>query len=294
MTQPATVETAKGTKPPENQAAQISWTHLRMPPFPQVALKVLQLASNENVQLSRLGELISSDPAFASEVLTVVNSLLYAPRYPIRSILQAIEVLGANHLQGLCLTVGVRAYLGKSLGHPTMRTLWRHNMACALIAQQIASAGTTDRDIAYTAGVLHGIGMLALAVIQPREYIDLLGTFIGTSASILDRERLAFGIDHCELGQKLISDWNLPEDFAAVMAAAHLPGIAGQWGVTEIVGLSCRMADTAGFSAFSACHAAPFEELLQELPPRERKLFHTDVETLSFEVSKKISALESI
>ena len=281
-------------KAPENQAVKISWAHLRMPPFPQVALKVLQLASNENVQLRQLGELISSDPAFASEVLTVVNSLLYAPRYPIRSILQAIEVLGASHLQGLCLTVGVRAYVGKSLGHPTMRTLWRHNMACALIAQQIASAGTTDRDIAYTAGVLHGIGMLALAVIRPREYIDLLGTFIGTSVGILDRERLVFGIDHCELGQKLVSDWNLPEDFAAVMAAPHIPETPGQWGVTQIVGLSCRMADTAGFSAFSACHAAPFEGLLEELPPRERSLFHTDVETLSFEVSKKIAALESI
>ena len=265
-----------------------------MPPFPQVALKVLQLASNENVQLSRVGQLISSDPAFASEVLTVVNSLLYAPRYPIRSILQAIEVLGASHLQGLCLTVGVRAYLGKSLGHPTMRTLWRHNMACALISQQIASAGTTDRDIAYTAGVLHGIGLLALAVVRPQEYIDLLGTFIGTSSGILDRERMVFGIDHCELGKKLVTDWSLPEDFAAVMSAPHIPGGPGQWGIAEIVGLSCRMADSAGFSAFSACHAAPFEELLEELPPRERKLFHTEVQTLSFEVSKKIAALESI
>jgi HD-like signal output (HDOD) protein len=173
----------------KDEAAEISWAHLRMPPFPQVAIKVLQLASNENVQFSELGVLISSDPAFASEVLTIANSMLYAPRYPIKSILQAIEVLGASHLQGLCITVGVRAYLGKSLGHPTMRTLWRHNMACALIAQQIASAGFTDREIAYTAGVLHGIGLLGLAVVRPKEYIHLLGTHIGTPASIMARER---------------------------------------------------------------------------------------------------------
>jgi HD-like signal output (HDOD) protein len=276
------------------QPVQIDWAHLRMPPFPQVALKVLQLANNENVQLSRLGELISSDPAFASEVLTAVNSLLYAPRYPIRSILQAIEVLGASHLQGLCLTVGVRAYLGKSLGHPTMRTLWRHNMACALISQQIASAGTTDRDIAYTAGVLHGIGLLALAVVRPQEYIHLLGTFIGTAESILERERTVFGIDHCDLGRKLVEDWNLPDDFAAAISAPHVRPSNGQWAMPEIVGLSCRMADSAGFSSFSACHAAPFAQLLEELPARERKLFHTDLGTLSFEVSKKIAALESI
>jgi len=279
----------------ENQTVQVEWAHLRMPPFPQVALRVLQLAGNENVQLSRLGELISSDPAFASEVLTVVNSLLYAPRYPIKSVLQAIEVLGATHLQGLCLTVGIRGYLGKSLAHPTMRTLWRHNMASALIAQQIASAGTTDRDVAYTAGILHGIGLLALAVLRPGEYINLLGTFIGTGASLLDRERLVFGIDHCELGKKLVADWRLPEDFADVMSAPYVHhGADRPWGLRQIVGLSCRMADSAGFSAYAACHAAPFADLLEELPHRERKLFHTEMETLSFEVSKRIAALESI
>jgi HD-like signal output (HDOD) protein len=279
---------------PDKETRKMSWAHLRMPPFPQVALKVLQLASNENVQLGKLGELISSDPAFASEVLTIANSILYAPRYPIKSILQAIEVMGANHLQGLCLTVGVRAYLGKSLRHPSMRALWRHNMACALIAQQIASAGFMDREIAFTAGILHGIGLLALAVVRPAEYIELLGTHIGTSESILERERAIFGIDHCELGQKLVGDWQLPEDFALVMSGPlpPRPGDAS-WNMPQIVALSCRMADTAGFAVFSACHAAPYEELLNELPTRERTLFHSDVETLAFEVAKKIAALEA-
>ena len=279
----------------ENQTTQLSWAHLKMPPFPQVALQVMKLASSENVQFRMLEDLISSDPAFASEVLTVVNSLLYAPRYPIKSILQAIEVLGASHLQGLCLTVGVRAYLGKSLGHPTMRTLWRHNLASGLIAQQIASAGTMDRDIAYTAGLLHGIGMLALAVVRPREFIDLLGTFSGTRSSMLDRERAIFGIDHSQLGNTLVQEWNLPEEFAIAMSGLYVPPPTdGRWGLPEIIGLSCRMADTAGFAPFSACHAASFPDLLEQLPPRERSLFHSDIESLAFEIGKKIAALEAI
>ena len=65
-----------------DEAVAPSWAHLRIRPFPQVALQVLQLANNENVQLHQLSDLISSDPAFASEVLTIANSLLYAPRFP--------------------------------------------------------------------------------------------------------------------------------------------------------------------------------------------------------------------
>jgi len=137
--------------------------------------------------------------------------------------------------------------------------------------------------------------LLALAIVRPKEYIHLLGTFIGTPASMLERERAVFGTDHCEVGRKLVADWNLPEEFAAVMTAPYAPRPKdGPWGMAEIVGLSCRMAAATGFAPYSACHAAPFEELLEELPPRERKLFHSEIETLSFEVTKKIAALESI
>jgi putative nucleotidyltransferase with HDIG domain len=256
---------------------------------------VLQLAHNENVQLHQLSDLISSDPAFAGEVLTIANSMLYAPRFPANSILQAIAVLGANNLQGLCLTVGVRAYMGKALSHPTMRAVWRHNIACALIAEQLAAAGFMDKDIAYTSGVMHDIGRLALAVFRPQEYGYLLGSHIGTAASILKAERDLFGWDHCEAGRQLITDWKLPQDFEPIVADHHTPHEKdGPWGMAQLTDVSCRMADTAGFAAFPGCEVTPFPDLLDELPARERRLFHSTVDTLAFEVAKKINAVESV
>src|SRR5580692_67317 len=168
----------------KTEAISPPWAHLRLPPFPLVAIRVLQLTNDENVQLHQLSELISSDAAFASEVLTIANSLVYAPRFPASTILQAIAVLGANHLQGMCLTVGVRSYLGKSLTHPLIRNVWRHNVACALIARELAAAGFMDQDAAYTAGVLHDVGRLALAVLRPNEYAALLESHDGSAASI--------------------------------------------------------------------------------------------------------------
>jgi HD-like signal output (HDOD) protein len=256
---------------------------------------VLQLANNENVQLHQLSELISSDPAFASEVLTIANSLLYAPRFPASSVLQAIAVMGANNLQGLCLTVGVRGYMGKALNQPAMRTIWRHNLACALIADQLASVGFMDRDVAYTSGVMHDIGRLALAVIRPKEYCLPLGAHSGTPASILTAERDLFGWDHCEAGRQLIADWNLPPDFEAVAGDHHLPREKdGPWEMPDLINVSCRMADTAGFAAFPGCEVTPFSDLLNELPTRERRLFHSKVEPLAFEIGKKIAAVESV
>ncbi len=272
-----------------------SWAHLRLPPFPQVALRVLQLANNENVQLHQLSELISADPAFASEVLTIANSLLYAPRFPASSVLQAIAVMGANNLQGLCLTVGVRGYMGKALNQPAMRAIWRHNLACALIADQLASVGFMNRDVAYTSGVIHDIGRLALAVIRPKDYSLPLGAHSGTPASILKVERDLFGWDHCEAGRQLIVDWALPSEFEAIVGDHHKPREKdGPWGMADLINVSCRMADAAGFAAFPGCEITPFPDLLDELPARERRLFHATIEPLSFEVAKKINAVESV
>ena len=274
---------------------KLPWAHLRLPPFPQVAIKVLQLANNENVQLHQLCELISSDPAFASEVLTVANSVLYAPRYPASSILQAIAVLGANTLHGMCITVGVRAYLGKSMSQPSMKGLWRHNLACAIIADRLATVGILDKDTAYTSGILHDIGRIALAVIQPKEYGALLGTHRGSPESILEGERQLFGWDHCETGHELIATWKLPAEFDAIVSEHHGgKRTDGAWGMTDLVKVCCRMADTVGFAAFPGCEVTPYEELLEEVPARERRLFYPELELLKAEVTKTIQAIESV
>ena len=281
------LQTPSPTRPP--------WAHLRLPPFPQVAIRVLQLTNNENVQLHQLSELISSDAAFASEVLTIANSVVYAPRFPAQTILQAIAVLGANHLQGMCLTVGIRSFLGHTLSQPLIRDIWRHNLACAMIAEQIAAAGFMDKDTAYTAGVLHDIGRLALAVLRPADYATLLNTHSGPGSSILPLESELFGCDHCEAGRHLIDDWRLPRDFDPIVADHHSARrVDAAWSIAELIKVSCRLADAVGFKAFSGCEVAPFSELILELPPRERSGFHSSLEALAAEVSARIESVEAM
>lgn len=256
---------------------------------------MLQLANNENVQLNQLCDLISADPAFASEVLTISNSLLYAPRYPLTTIPQAVSVLGANTLQGMCVTAGMRAYLGKAMSYPAMRNLWRHNLACAIIAKQIAESGSLGKDTAYTAGILHDIGRMALAAIQPKGYAALLDKHRGPAASMLEAEREMFGWDHCEAGKQLIDGWKLPESISAVVADHHSERRADDaWDLSEVAKVSCALASAAGFAAFQGCETANYTELLDTLPDLERTKFHPDAEKLRSELARNIHAIESV
>jgi HD-like signal output (HDOD) protein len=256
---------------------------------------MLRLTSNEDVSMRHLSGLISSEPAFSSEVLTIANSALYPSRIPITSVLQAIVLLGTNALRGLCITVGIRTYLGASLNHESSRAIWRHNMACALIARQLALASSMNSDTAYTAGIMHDIGRLALAVISPKRYAALLERHRGTPSSILQPEQELFGFDHCVAGRHLVVDWKLPSDFEAIVADHHTPRSKGDpWSMSALVNVSCRLADTAGFAVFQGCEVTPYPDLLGEMPDRTWKAFGAGIEQLSFEVSRQINAVESL
>jgi hypothetical protein len=142
--------------------------------------------------------------------------------------------------------------------------------------------------------VLHDIGRLGLAAVRPKEYAALLQTHQGTGGSVLQAERELFGSDHCAIGRQLIADWNLPSDFETVISEHHSPRPAdGPWGMAELVNVSCRMADAAGFAAFQGCAATPYPELLDELPARERRLFHSEIEGLASSIAARIQTVES-
>jgi HD-like signal output (HDOD) protein len=136
-----------------------------------------------------------------------------------------------------------------------------------------------NKNTAYTAGVLHDIGRLALVVIRPESYGALLMMHSGSPSSVLLYERDLFGFDHCEVGQRLIVDWELPSDFEAIVSGHHSPRQKEDaWNLPALINFSCRMADSVGFAVFPGCEITPYADLLGELPQGEAKRFSTDRE----------------
>jgi len=276
----------------------LPWSFFRLSPFPQIALRVMKMVSKEDVSMFKLAEVISSDPAFDSELLTIANSPLFAPRYPAINILEAVSRLGTKNIQGICLTVAVRTYLGKSLSLPAMKLIWNHNLATALVAEQLALAFSLNKDDAYTAGIMHDIGRLAMASIKPKEYAELLGSFTGSSAEILAAESELFGFDHCEAGMQLIENWKLPHDFEGIVAHHHAEALesadSADWSMESIIHLACQLADTIGFPAFKHCEYVLYPSLYEQLPARAANHFPAEMEQLADTITAKIRSVESL
>jgi putative nucleotidyltransferase with HDIG domain len=278
------------------QERRVSWSVVQLPPFSPVATRVLRLVSRSDASLQKLAELISADPTFSSELLTIVNSALYGQRQPIKDIQQATSLLGLERVKGLAVTVGVRSYFGSSLNNPALQCCWRHSLACAIIAEELAGGSLIDRGAAYTAGILHDIGRVALAVIQPEPYMQFLSETPASPQEILQRERELFEVDHCEAGRRLILEWNLPDEFLDITSRHHVASEDGKRGKLDMLGLvhfSCMLADTLGFTAVRPLTLRNYQELVSELPEQTQRRFYSDPRELTLKIDTKINSVAS-
>ncbi len=265
---------------------------LTLPAFPSVSAKALRLLSNRDTRLLELHSALSADPSFSSEILRIANSPLYPVASQVKSLTQASMLLGFERLKGIVVALGVRSYLTDLLHVPVLRACWRHSLACALIAEQ-ATAHQAGSDDAYTAGILHDIGRIALAAILPGPYASLLEN-VEDSATLLEQERDSFGVDHCEAGRRLVAAWRLPQELQIITSQHHHdPRERSEFDVLSIVHYSCRIADTLGFHASRRANVTSYEELLQEIPLSARRKFTFDPSALAQTVTAHMDTLDS-
>lgn len=261
-----------------------------LPPFPIVAIKALQLVSNEKAPMRELSALISTDAALSGEILRIANSALYGLRIEVESALTAMVLLGLDRVRSVVVTSALRHYIGRSLDAPWMRVCWRHSLATGLLAKELAKGSTTSEDVAYTAGILHDVGRLALAMAYPTRYSEFILNPEPTSLEILEAERELFGIDHCEAGEILMSKWNIPKNLVVVASQHHDLPQGNDPGVLTMVRHGCRLADVLGFEVVRGGRRATYEDLLAELPPTSK--LPRDQQDLAFLIASKINSIE--
>jgi HD-like signal output (HDOD) protein len=265
---------------------------LALPPFPAVAMKALRVMSHKDSRLRELHDLIRSDQAFSGELLRLVNAPLFPFPTAITNTLQAVMLLGFERVQALAVTIGIRAYLKESLEIPVLRGCWRHSLACAIIAEQLSKIGLLDKDTLYTAGVMHDIGRLALAICHRKTYADFLCATELQPCDVLARERELFGVDHCDAGQALVGVWNLPQEFAVIAARHHEALNPGKVDTLTVVQFACRIADAVGFPVAHTLNPPTYHTLRDQLPEPDRHYLPADPAELASQIETAMKVME--
>lgn len=281
---------ASSSKP--MRSAELAWQPDNLPPFPAVALKALNLLAGTDTSLPTLCNLIKSDPAFSTAVLKIANSPLVAFPCNLTNMLQASMLLGFHRLRAVVMALGLKAYL-KDPFTPILHSCWRHSVACAMIAERLAKSSGLDKDFAFTAGVMHDIGRIALAVTMKDSYGRVIEAGADRPRDLLQAEWELCGIDHCQAGRSLVTAWNLPEAFMEVISYHHEPA-SGTHSTVSVLHLSCQLADCLGFRVVDYRNPGCYAKILSDLPDSVSKSFPGDGEELASEIRDEMKVIETV
>ena len=145
-----------------------------LPPMPRTLSEIMQIRLQEKPDMDRLVKVTSNDPAIAAGVLRRVNAAYYSLRREVYQVERAILLLGFNEVCRLAFTASVkRAFVFKDApGAQEVYThIMRNGIATASYARLLSeSLNLMFQEVAFTAGLLHQLGRVALLYRQPKGY----------------------------------------------------------------------------------------------------------------------------
>ena len=196
-----------------------------IPTLPAVAIQIIELTQQPNVQLSAIATLIEHDPAMSTKVLRLVNSSYYGLNTRCGSIQQALAFLGLQTVKSLVLGFS----LARSMGNPDDREIsfnfldyWRRSLYSAAAAREIAlRSKRCDPDEVFVAALIQDIGMVVLWRAFGDRYLQIVDSTRGEHLRLRDAEWKALQVDHAEIGALLLERWRFPEHITAAVRAHH-------------------------------------------------------------------------
>lgn len=206
-----------------------------LPTLPPIATRLMEVGGSDEADVNEIVTIIESDPALTSKVLGLCRCAAHGLGDRIATVKRAVVMLGIDAVRLAVLGVSVHEFVGTGASDPTLDDptldpdsgvemdrpgFWRHCIATGSAAQLIADEHpelAVGPDEAFTAGLLHGLGRMALDMILPKA----LGRALALAeqrrvdGALMERELL--GIDHHTAGKRLAEHWGLPASLRDVI-----------------------------------------------------------------------------
>ncbi len=214
---------------PRDMAERVAGLIEDLPTLPAVAQEALGLLTDPGTEPEELDAVLGRDPALALKVFRLANSAYYRRRRDVRSLTEAIVLLGFKTVYTIVLSSAVHQVLAAAPG--VAEPLWLHcygvGVACREWARRVRVPAGQDPDEAFLAGLFHDVAKGVVAVRFPGLYDEPVGTA---------GEEEALGFHHPRLARILLERWEIPRPLGDAVGDHHDPQARG-------LALTVRIAD---------------------------------------------------
>jgi len=192
-----------------------------LPPLPEESCRILTALNDPDIELEKLTNLLSTSSVLVGRLLGLANSAYFGyPGTVISLKLAIINVLGLKLVKSFSLSILLGAALDSNrCTHFEPERFWRNTLLTAVSAQKLAlllRQDSLEPSLAYTAGILLHIGLLAAVHVYPEEMDQLLVE--KNKESTLDTLMTQYqAIDQYQIGGYLLERWQLPVIFQNIV-----------------------------------------------------------------------------
>lgn len=194
-----------------------------LPSLPSVVVQLIRTFGQADVGVGELAAQIAKDQALAAKTLRLANSSFYGLQSKVRTIDQAITVLGFDSVRSLVTAAGIVGQFGAADGPFDFTGFWRHAVGTAVGAKSVARLCGCNQEYAFVSGLLHDIGRLVLVTRFPEQYAQVLAVQQEHDGELLLAERNVLGVDHALVGRTLARHWKFPELIQRAIGDHHAP-----------------------------------------------------------------------
>jgi HD-like signal output (HDOD) protein len=248
-----------------------------LPSLPVATLAVMRETQSATGTAASVAMQLERDQALTARVLRLSNSAYYGFSRKILDLREAVMVLGMRNIRNLALVASTYPWLVKPLRGYGLgpNELWSHASAVGVGARMVARrAGKRPEENAFTVGLLHNIGKIALSVWLDGRMDAMLELAERENLSFDQVEDRVFGFNHADIGAHLSESWQLPVELIEAIRFHHRPTSApeGSW-IADTIHVGDRLANVIGVnSGGEGAHYHFDEASLERLGIMEREL----------------------
>jgi len=263
-----------------------------LPSAPKVLPRLKRLLGDTNSSMNEIVALIRIDPGIAARVLQTANSAYYSKGVRCFTVDEAVNRVGYEQVYELVAYAVASQVLVRPLEAYGVQPdeLWRSSVACGIAAELLAGLTGEGRDVAYTVGLLHSVGMLAIDEWVLRNHPGLRLANHGFPREACENERTLLGFTQAEAGASLLRHWDFPLSMSEPVRWQYFPrSTAGHQRMACLLHAAKWVRSVVCMPENSICPPPPDTWLLQPL-----RLNVPQLERCVSEVQSQLSAISTL
>lgn len=200
-----------------------------LPCAPWLLPRLMTQLAAPSTTAQEIESLIRLDAGLATETLRLANSAYFGTNAQCDSFTSAILRLGFREVYRLAATKIVSRWLKNEVKGYGWEPgdLYRHSLAVAVGADLLArKTKEVQPETAYTAGLLHDVGKLALAYVCAEQFEQVRVLQRSRGCTWREAEHELLGYDHTDVGGALLNMWSFPPNLVQVVCFYARPRLA--------------------------------------------------------------------